>query len=469
MRAGLCNCLKIAFAMHVYIPKRQSIAFQASNQSMLRLFPLLTLVLLSSSTAFAAERKPNILILLADDLGYADVGFHGCKDIPTPNIDSLAKNGVRCSSGYVSGPYCSPTRAGLMTGRYQTRFGHEFNPGADDSIGLPLTETTLADRLQKAGYKTGWVGKWHLGSAARFHPVNRGFQEAFGFLGGAHDYLATKGGKLVMQRGMEKVNEAEYLTDAFGREAVAFIERHQQEPFFLYLAFNAVHTPMHATEKYLKRFPDIKNEQRRTYAAMHSAMDDNIGRVLQKLRDCKLEDDTLIYFFSDNGGPTMKGTTINGSTNAPLRGSKRQTLEGGIRVPFVVQWKGKLPADKVYDQPVIQLDLHATALAAAGLTIDKDWKLDGVNLLPYIDGTNKETPHQVLLWRFGNQMAIRKGDWKLVQYDGTGRKLFNLGQDIGESVDLIAKEPAKAKELEDAWQAWNKELKPALWGGPGKK
>ena len=421
-----------------------------------------------STAVLAADRKPNILILLADDLGYADVGFQGCKDIPTPNIDSLAKNGVRCSSGYVSGPYCSPTRAGLLTGRYQTRFGHEFNPGAGENIGLPLTETTLPDRLKKAGYKTGWVGKWHLGSGNKYRPMSRGFEETYGFLGGAHAYLPEKG-KLVMMRGVEQVDEKEYLTDAFGREAVAFIERHQKEPFFLYLAFNAVHTPMHATEKYLKRFANLSG-QRKIYAAMHSAMDDNIGRVLQKLRDCKLEEDTLIYFFSDNGGPTMQGTTINGSVNAPLRGSKRQTLEGGVRVPFVVQWKGKLPTGKTYDQPVIQLDLHATALAVAGVTLDKDAKqLDGVNLLPYLEGKNMEAPHDALYWRFGEQMAIRKGDWKLVQYDNTGRKLYNLAKDIGESDDVAKKEPEKFKELEAQWQKWNKELVPPLWGAGKKK
>ena len=421
-----------------------------------------------SSCGLAAERKPNIVILLADDLGYADVGFHGCKDIPTPNIDTLAKNGVRFSSGYVSGPYCSPTRAGMLTGRYQMRFGHEFNP-VGEGAGLPVSETTLADRLKKAGYKTGWVGKWHLGSLDKFHPMNRGFEETLGFLAGAHNYLPPKDQKSTMLRGKEKVEVNEYLTDEFGREAVAFIDRNQKVPFFLYLAFNAVHTPMQATEKYLKRFPDIKNQQRQTYAAMHSAMDDNIGLVLQKLRDCKLEEDTLIYFFSDNGGPTMKGTTINGSTNAPLRGSKRQTLEGGIRVPFVIQWKGKLPAATIYDKPIIQLDLHATALAAAGIPVEADWHLDGVNLLPYLDGKNAESPHDALYWRFGAQMAIRRGDWKLVQYDDTGRKLYNLAKDIGESDDQLAKEPAKAKELEDAWQQWNKELKPALWGSPPKQ
>jgi arylsulfatase A-like enzyme len=433
----------------------------------------------SDGAARAAEkaRRPNILILLADDLGYADVGFQGCKDIPTPNIDSLAKGGVRCTNGYVSGPYCSPTRAGLMTGRYQTRFGHEFNPGGKGpEQGLPLSETTMADRLGAAGYATGWVGKWHLGSVAKFHPSKRGFKETFGFLDGAHAYFPEKGAPIL--RGTEVVPEKEYLTDAFAREAVAFIDRHKSEPFFLYLAFNAVHTPMQATEDRLKKF-DIPNKMRHTYAAMTLAMDEGIGRVLDKLRAEKLEEDTLIFFFSDNGGPVMKGTTINGSRNTPLRGSKRTTLEGGIRVPFAVVWKGKLPAGKTYDQPVIQLDIQPTALAAAGVDVQTDWKLDGVNLLPYLEGKNAAAPHDTLYWRFGEQMAIRQGDWKLVRYDpaadgddktkgATPAKLYNLAQDIGEANDLSAKEPDKLKELEAVWQKWNATLAKPLWG-PGSK
>lgn len=417
--------------------------------------------------AAAQERKPNILIIVGDDMGYADVGFHGCKDIPTPHLDALAKSGVRCSSGYVSGPYCSPTRAGLLTGRYQQRFGHEFNPAGGADIGLPVKETTLADRLKSAGYATGLVGKWHLGSAAKFQPQQRGFQEFYGFLGGAHSYLPEVKGAGIL-RGTEPANEKDYLTDALGREAVAFIDKHQKEPFFLYLAFNAVHTPLHATDKYLQRFSKIEDKTRRTYAAMMSALDDAIGAVTAKLRAAGLEDNTLIFFISDNGGPTMMGTTINGSSNAPLRGSKRQTLEGGIRVPFVASWKGKLPAGKVYEQPVIQLDLHASALAAAGIAVSPEWKLDGVNLLPYLDGKNAQPPHAALYWRFGDMMAIRQGDWKLVQYDKTGRHLYKLTQDIGEKDDLLAKEPEKAKELEAAWKKWDAELVKPLWGAGGK-
>jgi arylsulfatase A-like enzyme len=435
--------------------------------------------LFAAAPAPAADRarRPNVVILLADDLGYADLGFQGCKDIPTPNLDALAKSGVRCTNGYVSGPYCSPTRAGLLTGRYQTRFGHEFNPGGRDSgAGLPLAETTIADRFGANGYATGLVGKWHLGEADKFLPQKRGFKDHFGFLGGAHSYFPGAGAPIF--RGSDVVVEREYLTDAFAREAIGFIDRHKAEPFFLYLAFNAVHTPLQATDDRLKKFDSIADKTRRTYAAMTLAMDEAVGRVLDKLRAEKLEDDTLIFFFSDNGGPTMPGTTINGSINAPLRGSKRTTLEGGIRVPFVVSWKGKLPAGKTYESPVIQLDILPTALTAAGVAVPAEWKLDGVNLLPYLEGKNTAAPHDTLYWRFGAQMAIRQGDWKLVRYDpaadgdkakgATPAKLYNLARDIGEANDLAAKEPERLKDLEAAWQKWNAELVRPLWGAGAK-
>lgn len=434
---------------------------------------LLCVTLLIAFGAQQADaRQPNILIILADDLGYADLGFQGCKDIPTPNLDRLAAAGTRCTNGYVSGPYCSPTRAGLLTGRYQQRFGHEFNPG-QANVGLPLSETTIADRLKKAGYATGLVGKWHLGGVPKFHPNKRGFDEFFGFLGGAHPYFAERGAPIL--RNDAVVDEREYLTDAFGREAVAYVERHKDHPFLLYLAFNAVHTPMQATDARLKRFEKIADNQRRTYAAMTSAMDDAVGLVLDKLKSAGIEDETLVFFFSDNGGPTMPTTTINGSSNAPLRGSKRTTLEGGIHVPFVVRWPGKVPAGKTYDGTLIQLDVLPTALAAAGVKTDPDWKLDGVDLLPFLRGESKGVPHDTLLWRFGTQMAIRHGDMKLVRYDSTadgqqGRRvtdarLYNLATDVGESKDLAADQPEKLKELQATWDKWNAELVSPLWGG----
>jgi arylsulfatase A-like enzyme len=418
----------------------------------------------------AAERRPNILVIVADDQGYGDLACQGGKDIPTPNIDTIARNGVRCTSGYVSGPYCSPTRAGLMTGRYQQRYGHEFNPGpapnGRENIGLSLAEATLPERLKGAGYSTGMVGKWHLGYEPKFHPQQRGFEEYFGFLAGAHSYLDWEAKKQPILRGTQPVVEQTYLTDAFGREAVAFLDRHKgrEKPWFLYLAFNAVHLPLEATPKYLDRFATITDKRRRTYAAMTSAMDDAVGQVLGKLRESGLEEDTLVFYISDNGGPPA-----NASTNGPLRGHKAQTLEGGIRVPWMAQWKGHLPTGKTYEQPVIQLDIHATALAAAGVSLPPDAKkLDGVNLLPYLTGENATAPHDALYWRFGRQMAIRQGDWKLVRHNQAPQQqeLYNLANDIGESKNLAAASPEKFRELREAWDKWNAELVPPAWGPP---
>lgn len=412
-------------------------------------------------------RRPNILIILADDLGYAELGCQGNKDIPTPNIDSIANNGVRFTNGYVSCPVCSPTRAGLMTGRYQERFGHEFNPGppatVDKEFGLPLTETTIASRLKSEGYVTGLVGKWHLGYEEKFLPLNRGFDEFFGFPGGAHSYIdSSADAKNPIMRGMKPVEEKEYLTDAFSREATTFIERHKNEPFFLYLAFNAVHSPLQAPEKYLKRFYSITDNKRRTFAAMLSAMDDAIGNVLQTLRKNKLEENTLIFFLSDNGGPTQSTT----SRNDPLRGFKAQVYEGGIRVPFLMQWKGKIPAGIVYGKPVISLDIAPTALAAAGTRI-ADAKFDGVDLIPYLKGSG--TPHEILYWRFGSQYAIRKGNWKLLKTANGKPELYDLAADISEMNDLTEKNPEKVKELQAHYEAWNAQLAKPLWGGIQKK
>ncbi|MBN1509046.1 MAG: sulfatase [Sedimentisphaerales bacterium] len=432
---------------------------------------VMLLTLQVCSAGLAGPARPNILFIVADDMGYADAGFHGCKDIPTPNLDALAASGVRFTSGYVSGPYCSPTRAGLMTGRYQTRFGHEFNPGG--TSGLPLTERTIAERLKAAGYVTGLVGKWHLGAQGEFHPQRRGFDEFYGFLGGAHDYFKPAG----ILRGTEAVTQLDYTTDAFGREAAAFIERHKSEPWFLYLAFNAVHTPMQATHERVAKFANEADEKRRTYDAMMLALDEAVGRVRKKLFETGLEQSTLVCFISDNGGPTMPSTTINASRNTPLRGSKRTTLEGGIRVPFIVSWPGRLKPG-VSDRPVIQLDLTATALSVAGVRVSPSWNLDGVNLLPFLAGEKTGAPHDPLYWRFGQQMAIRLGDYKLVRYDSnadtltgarnqpvTAARLYDLAADIGESNDLSATMPDRVKDLQSRWDTWNAANVEPLWGG----
>jgi arylsulfatase A-like enzyme len=435
---------------------------------------LLALAAASAHVAVAAE-KPNIIVILCDDVGYGEFGFQGINnDIPTPHIDSIAKSGVRFTNGYVSGPYCSPTRAGLMTGRYQTRFGHEFNGGGGaggKGFGLPLSERTMADRLKGLGYSTACIGKWHLGGPPEFLPPKRGFDMFYGTV--ANTPFFNPPNFVDSQVSPDEVrpiqDENFYTTDAYRQRAVDWLAQQKDKPFFLYLPFNAQHAPLQATEKYLERFKNIADEKRRTFAAMMSAMDDAVGRVLEQVASSGQEENTLIVFLSDNGGPTPQTTSKNG----PLRGFKSTTSEGGVRVPFCMQWKGKIPAGSVYEKPVIQLDILPTALAAAGAPASADAKLDGVDLMPFLTGKNNDaTPHETLYWRFGEQWAIRKGDWKLVasRIDQNVPRLINLAADIGEEKDLAAEQPEKLKELTDAWKAWNAEQIEPLWKpAPGRR
>jgi arylsulfatase A-like enzyme len=400
-------------------------------------------------------------------MGYADIGCHGGKDIATPNIDSIAETGIRFTNGYVSCPQCSPSRAGLMTGRYQQRFGHEYNTGRlrgslQEHVGLPLTEVTIADVLKTAGYVTGAVGKWHLGMAPHFHPLKRGYDEFFGFLHGLHSYIKPGlGTKNPILRGAEPEDEKEYLTDAFSREAAAFIDRHHQRPFFLYLAYNAPHGPMQTPKRYKNSFNEIDNPSRRTYAGMLTAMDEGIGKVLGRLREHGVEKNTLLFFVNDNGGPTGS----NASNNGPLRGTKETMFEGGIRVPFLVRWPAKLRRGAVYEHPVIVLDILPTAAAAAGAKLPADRELDGVNLLPYLSGKKKSRPHKVLCWRSGDTHAVREGDYKLViNRDEEG--LFDLSSDIGEITDLSSEKPDVRKDLEETFAKWNSQMAEPLWTLP---
>lgn len=422
---------------------------------------LIALMAIVSPVVSAAEpRKPNILVILSDDVGWGEYGFQGGKDIPTPHIDSIAKNGVRCSQGYVSGPYCSPTRAGFLTGRYQTRFGHEFNSVAAQ-VGLSLKETTVADRLRAVGYATCVVGKWHLGGDLQHRPTKRGFDEFFGTLGNTPFYHPNK---FVDSRISEEVqsitDDSFYTTEAYADRAIDWMGKQQEKPWFLYVPFNAQHAPLEVPQAYLDRFPNIEDRTRRTFAAVMSSLDDNVGRILAKVRELGQEENTLIVFFSDNGGPTRSTSSSNG----PLRGFKSTTWEGGVRIPFCFQWKGVLPAGKTYDQPIIQLDLLPTFLAAAGAKVDPAWKLDGVDLRPYLTGDKKEGPHETLYWRFGDQWAVRHHDWKLVVANqGSGKpELYNLAEDLGELTNLADKQPEKLKELQGLWDTWNAEQVPSL-------
>ena len=416
------------------------------------------LLLFALASSLPAADKPNILVMVADDLGYADVGYQGCKDVPTPHIDALARNGVRFTNGYVTAPLCSPSRAGLLTGRSGTRFGFEFNVGGSDKggknqAGIPVSEKLISERLKEAGYATGMFGKWHVGFKPKLAPVGRGFDEWECFFGACRSYFP--GGQDDVIHDGKKVKGYDYTTTLFARDASAFIEKHREQPWFVYLPFPAVHGPLDAPEALLKRFSHLSGK-RRAFAGMLTAMDEGIGAVMETLRKCGLEESTLVFFVSDNGGPTSDNT----SRNDPLTGSKGQLQEGGIREPFIMHWRGHAPAGKVFDQPVSTLDILPTALAAAGAP--KDAQLDGVDLLPYVTGEKMDAPHDALGWRFGEQRAVRKGDWKLLDM-GQGWKLYNLANDIAEKHDLAQQEPDKVKQLEAAYQEWNARNVPAKW------
>lgn len=425
----------------------------------LRLTLAIVVVALATPLGRAEDERPNILIILCDDVGWAEFGFQGNEQIPTPHIDSIAQQGVRFTQGYVSGPYCSPTRAGLVTGRYQTRFGHEFNSATWDG-GLSLEETTIATRFHDAGYATCAVGKWHLGANPEFRPTARGFDEFYGTLSNTPFFHPKQFvDSRTAQEVQPKVEDPDfYTTDAYGERAVDWLDRNGDRPWMLYVPFNAQHAPLQAPEEYLDRFQHIENKKRRIFAAMMASMDDAVGEILKKVRDLGQEEKTLIFFLSDNGGPT--GLTT--SRNDPLRGFKATTWEGGVRVPFCVQWKGKLPEGVDYDKPVIQLNILPTALIAAGEAVDPAWKLDGVDLMPFLTGNNSNPPHETLYWRFGEQRAIRHGDWKLVvARGGSGEdELYNLASDVSESQNLANSEGEKVAELRELWQAWNQEQAP---------
>ena len=443
-----------------------------------RLFTLTALVAAVAGTAATAPR-PNILLIVSDDQGYADVGFQGSKDIVTPHLDRLAASGIRFTNGYVTHPFCSPTRAGLMTGRYQQRFGHERNPHfnpADHREGLPVGETLLPARLQPAGYVTGWIGKWHLGAAPEFAPQRRGFAETYGFIGGGHRFREwTVNGEVEYQVPVERngqpVATPAHLTTDLGREAADFVQRHRGEPWFLYLAFNAPHNPQEPTPDRLARFASIKDPLRQKYAAQMSLMDDAIGATLAALQATGQDQRTLVFFFSDNGGPVG----INGSSNTPLRGAKGTLYEGGVRVPFVMAWPGRLKAGAVEDRPVSSVDVFATALGAAGVPMPTDRTYDSVNLIPHLTGEKAGAPHERLFWRSGGLLAVREGTWKLVRAAGKPDELYDLAADVAETKDLAAAQPAVAARLAQALTAWNGELiEPAFAGlnnqpGKGKK
>jgi arylsulfatase A-like enzyme len=419
------------------------------------------------------SKQPNIVLIFSDDAGYADFGFHGSREMKTPNLDKLAESGVRFTQGYVSASVCGPSRAGLMTGKYQQRFGFEENnvPGymsifsaADrEEMGLPLTERTMADYLRGLGYRTACYGKWHLGGADRFHPTRRGFDEFYGFRGGSRSYFPyehePRENQNKLERGFGEFAEHEgYLTDVLAEEAIKFIERNKESPFFIYLSFNAVHTPMEATEEDLAEFPTLEGT-RKELAAMTLAMDRAIGEVLDRLAELGLEENTLVVFTNDNGGPSDR----NASVNLPLSGTKSNHLEGGIRVPFLMSWPGEIKKNTVYDDPVITLDLLPTFVEAAGGNADTLNGLDGVNLLPYLKGKIKERPHQTLFWKKDCRAVIREGDWKLIRFPDRPAELYYLPDDVPEHNNLAAAHPDRVRDMFKKLFAWECTLERPAW------
>ena len=438
-----------------------------TNGSSIYLAGVFALWIGSAGLQAEAAEKPNLVIFYADDLGWGETGVQGNTDIPTPHIDSIAKNGVRFQQGYVAAAYCSPSRAGLMTGKYPTRFGHEFNSVANVT-GLHLQETTLADRLKSLGYATACIGKWHLGDGPDYRPTKRGFDEFYGTLANTPFFHPSNFVDSRISDNVQKIeDDSFYTTDAYADRAVDWIDRNKSKPMFLYLPFNAQHAPLQAPQKYLDRFPNITDEKRKLFAAMMSAMDDAVGRVMDRVREIGQEENTLYFFIGDNGGPTQSTTSKNGG----LRGFKSTTYEGGPRVPFFAQWKGKLPAGKTYESPVQNLDVLPTIITAAGGQVDPAWKLDGVDLMPFLTGAKKSRPHETLYWRFGKQWAVRQRDMKLVVANGgSGQpELYDLAADFAESKDLASAQPEKVKELQSLWNTWSAEqAQPSTPDAPAK-
>lgn len=403
------------------------------------------------------QAQPNVIVILIDDAGYVDFGFMGSKDLPTPEIDKLAKSGTIFTDAHVSATVCAPSRAGLIAGQYQQRTGFEAN--GTGGIGLSGDVMTIADVFKSNSYNTYALGKWHLGDDPTDHPNQRGFDEFYGFLAGSRSYfpLPKPSVNRMLQYNGEQVIFEGYLTDVLGDQAIKFATESIQEkqPFFMYLAYNAVHTPMEAKTVDLKRF---EGHPRQELAAMTWSLDENVGKLRQALERMGELDNTLIFFLSDNGGAGN-----NSSSGGPLKGWKGNKFEGGHRVPFIVSWPGVLQQDQVFDGLTSSLDIFTTATAAAGLSIPQEHIVDGVNLLPFLKGEKQGDPHATLFWRKLEEGAARIGDYKWITVEGFGSVLYNLAEDIGESNDLSSNNASENEQLSTQYQEWEANMKSPRW------
>ena len=446
-------------------------------------------------TAIRNDDRPNIIFIFTDDQGYADIGAQGVvEDILTPNIDRMAREGVRMSDGYITAPQCTPSRAALMSGRYQQSFGVDDN----NYTPFPLTQETLAEKLLEAGYSTGMVGKWHLEIDAnsriwyddiyapgsdtafnvkeiplnekiKYYPESRGFQDVF--FGYTNNYRANFN-LSGSSKTIGNTEDPRFRVDVVSDAATTFIDRHRSDPFFLYVAYYAPHVPLEATQKYLDRFPGEMPERRRYALAMMAAIDDGVGSIFSKLEQYGIEDDTIVFFISDNGAPlalnmadvmpvSAGGATWDGSLNDPWVGEKGMLTEGAVRVPYIVKWKNHLPEGLIYEQPVISLDAVATAANLAGLTQTEE--LDGIDLMPYLTDTDKIID-RALYWRFWSQSAIRRDNWKYLQVGDEREYLFDLASDQHEGVNLIESNPEVAQSLQQDLANWAETLaRPGLY------
>lgn len=418
---------------------------------------LFLITLLLSFMGCSKPQKPNIIILLADDAGYADFGFMGSKDLDTPRLDELARDGVIFTDAHVSATVCAPSRAGLLTGKYQQRFGFECNIPPKDQ-GIDTNEKTIASYLKKQGYNTIAIGKWHVGETREFHPNQRGFDEFFGFLGGSRSYWlnentdADNNSNAILHNNT-RVDFDGYLTDVLGNKAVEFIENNHKQPFFMYWAPNAVHTPMHAKEEHLVKY---KNHERQKLAAMTWSLDENIGKIIDKLKEKGIYENTLIFFLSDNGGAPN-----NNSSNDPLKGWKGNKYEGGHRIPFLVSWPGQIKGGQTFEGLTSSFDIFQTSMNAA--QVQEVHKSDGVNLLPFLTGEKNGNPHDVLFWRKDQMAGVRYNDYKLIRLDDYGYRMYNLALNPGETHDLIAANPEKFNILKEKLEQWEKQISEPLW------
>ena len=422
---------------------------------------------LMQATLHAVEssvQKPNIVLLMADDLGYGALGCYGCKEVKTPNIDALATGGVRLTDFHSNGPMCTPTRASLMTGRYQQRCAwvddEELSPKMrvqrEENLkqrwawGISPQELTLPQLLQQSGYRTAIFGKWHLGYDSKFHPMNYGFDEFRGYIGGAVDYhthVATHGTEaLDWWRDKTIENEDGYTTDLLTKYATHFIERNKSHPFFLYLSHEAVHDPLQGRDPSKRKSPKV------TYKEMIEILDESVGTIVEALRKNNLQNNTLVIFCSDNG-PTKIGVAVNAS----LKGSKGSMFEGGHRVPFIAHWPEVIPAGQTNSQTVMSMDLLPTFVKLAGTSAPEGHQLDGVDILPLLKDPSKQTD-RVLHWLFGDDWAVRKGAWKLIGKGERPLTLVNLEADFEEANSLIKEQPVLVGELMGLHRQWIAEV-----------